>query len=359
MPPAVIGAVGLAASVAGSVAQMSSQSKAARKQDQALEEQVQSSQQRLTLSYQNQQIVREQSKIAQAKEQEQLKANHQQNLLVINEQRMQAQLAGIQSQAESSGIRNDAKAQAANLLKDYSNQTNQLLTQSENEMAGLNQATDSMNSQESAGKVARAGKQGSPNTVSSGAREQTLVNQQAALDQGVQGNAATRDFQARNATEYGNKLSENLIKQAETAAGYIESTQANQNQTDANTFDGGVAAENFQNRRNLMASKAAFLSAQGQNSTQYLGQLVGERAQISQATAQRGSIQRPGILSYATLGIGAATQAYQQGLFSLGRSTGTPSSRISTLPPPVNTNINSFPPTNTTYSGTTGNEMRG
>jgi hypothetical protein len=330
---------------------MSAQSRAASKQSAALEEQVQSSQQRLELAYQNQKIVREQAKIAQLKEQEQLKVNHQQNLLAIQEQELNAKLADIKSQAESSGIRNDAKAQVANLLKDYSNQQNQLLTQNENELSGLNQATDSMNSQESAGKVARAGKQGSPNTVSSGAREQVLVNQQAGIDQGVQSNVATRDFQSRNAAQYGEELSANLIKQAEAAAGYIDSTQANQNQTDSNTFQGGRVQENLQYKRNLKASKAAYLSAQGQNSTSYLGQVLSERASISQANAQKGSISRPGVLSYATLGIGAATQAYQSGLFSLGRSTGTSSTTPSST-------ITTYPSTNTTYSGTTGNENR-
>jgi hypothetical protein len=330
MPPVVIGSIGLAAAVGGQVAQMSAQSRAASKQSQAIEEQVQSAQQRLQLATQQQQIIRQNAQVAWQKEQEQLKANHRQNLLAIQEQVLTSRLTELQSQQESFGIRNDARSQAMSLTKDAANQATQLYTESQNEQLGLDQANQQSDRELSAQRVAAAGRQGSPSTVNSAVLEGAQLNTEAM--QGVQQNVASRASQARNTQKYAEDLARNLMEQADVAAGYVDSSQANQSQLTQGALSSARQQENIQNKRNLQAGKAAYLSAQAQNTTSYLGNVMAERSQISSANAQRGQIQRPGVLSYAALGIGAATQAYGSGLLSFNRSS-QPSSMITQMPP--------------------------
>jgi hypothetical protein len=318
----VAGAIGLAAAVGGQVAQMSAQDRAARKQSQAIDEQVQSSQQRLQLATQQQQIIRQNAQIAWQKEQEQLKANHRQNLMAIQEQVLTARLTELQSQQESFGI------------KDAANQATQLYTESQNEQMGLDQANQQLDQELSAQRVATAGKQGSPSTINSAVLEGAQTNTQSL--QGVQQNVASRDAQARNSQKYAEDLARNLMEQASVAAGYVDSSQANQNQVTQGELSSARQQENIQNKRNLQAGKAAYLSAQAQNTTSYLSNVMAERGQIASANAQRGQIQRPGFLSYASLGVGAATQAYGTGLLSFQRSTqptAQPSSMITQMPP--------------------------
>lgn len=295
---------------------------------------MQSSQQRLQLATQQQQIIRQNAQIAWQKEQEQLKANHRQNLMAIQEQVLTARLTELQSQQESFGIKNDARSQAMSLTKDAANQATQLYTESQNEQMGLDQANQQLDQELSAQRVATAGRQGSPTTINGAVLEGAQTNTQSL--QGVQQNVASRDAQARNSQKYAEDLARNLMEQASVAAGYVDSSQANQNQLTAGALSSARQQENIQNKRNLQAGKAAYLSAQAQNTTSYLGNVMAERAQISSANAQRGQIQRPGVLSYAALGIGAATQAYGQGLLSFQRSTtpaAQPSSMITQMPP--------------------------
>lgn len=353
MATAALGAVGLAVSAGSSLSQISAQKKQARAQEENIAMEQASAQQRMQLAYENAAQRRRNSELAAAEERKVIQTQRVQAAQQMQESKLNDRLAKIQSTLESKGVRSEAERTIAKLLQESSNEVNQLQTTNANELGGLAAQGAELSAQQGDMRTATAGKTGSAMSLSGASREASQLNQFAGAQQQANDNVGTRDFQARNAQGYAQQLGANVNAQAQLASGYMDTTQQLQEGANQVAYNGAARQNALQTSRNLIGSRAQYASAAAANNSEYLSQVMNERSNMIGLSAQQASIQRPSLLSYASVAANTALGAYQNGLLSFGssRKTNTPNSGLgqyaaygSTALNYFNTDISTMPP---------------
>ena len=299
---AALPAVGVGLSALSTVSQIGQQRRQARAQQDLLDNQAHDAQTRLALAKENWQYTAEAAQGIKDKELALNVAQRKQAMAQTNQQLIEQQLASVQAKVEAGGIKSQAAQASAQLMTQAAQQQAQTSLQNANE---LSQVSGALNQE---------------NPAAAGKNQVSLAQQQNALLAGadlagrVNENAQLRTGQANQQTAYNASLADQAKTAGSLQAGYIQSTDALQQQA----TQLGVAASkkqvNLTSSRNKLGIIAAYKGQLANGTLDYLNQSIDTQGTMNQIAAQRASIQKPGFLSYLGAGVQAGVGAYTSGL---------------------------------------------
>ncbi len=322
---AVIPAIGLGLSAAGTVASISAQSKQAKAQAASLEAQSQLNRQRLFQAQQQAEITKQYAGLFRTQQLELNAQEAQMTRLQLQEDMIRQMQTLQEARAQNKLQKAQSYMQADELLANAANLRTQAETQNANDSKQLGGMLGQIQDA-TTGAMAQSGLSG---RMKQGLETNSLMAMMG-LTEDVMQNVNTR-----------NRVTDINAGAMTTAAGFTRS----QADIISNATDQSLGMQQrLWNSQNVTGRRLLELQRQRNSlaiNAQYEGQLADANAfnlaqsmQAQYTDAQIGAaksqIQRPGILSYLTGAANIATQAYQLGLFRFGSGVNQPQSSSGT-----------------------------